>query len=129
MKKMLFVFAGFGLLAVLTFYYFQDSDFKPKFRLSDNSYMENVVITQKKAGQTRLVVNAQKAIFESETDVKLLTVIPARSVPAADVTIVTPVTQWRMVMRRALESKTMMVRCWLEPQSCGCYFWVLTSWC
>ena len=72
MKKLLFIFAGFGLMAVLTFYYFQDSDFKPKFRLSDNSYMENVVITQKKAGETRLVVNAEKAIFESETDVKLL---------------------------------------------------------
>jgi len=72
MKKMLLVFTGFGLLAVLTFYYFQDSDFKPKFRLSDNSYMETVVITQKKAGETRLVVHAEKAIFETETDVKLL---------------------------------------------------------
>jgi LPS export ABC transporter protein LptC len=72
MKKMVFVFAGFGLMAVLTFYYFQDSDFKPKFNLSDNSFMENVVITQKKAGNTRLVVNAQKAIFETETNVKLL---------------------------------------------------------
>jgi LPS export ABC transporter protein LptC len=71
MRKMLFLLAGICLLTI-TFYHFQDSDFRPKYQLSDNSYMENVNIIQKKAGETRLVVNAEKAIFETDTDVKLL---------------------------------------------------------
>jgi LPS export ABC transporter protein LptC len=74
MKKALFVLAAIGVLAVITFYYFQDSEYKPKFHLSDNSFMENVVIVQKKAGETRLEVKADKAIFETETNVKLLAV-------------------------------------------------------
>ena len=68
---MLFVFALIGLLAV-TYYYFQDGDFRPNYKLSDNSYMEKVNIIQKKAGVTRIVVNAEKAVFETDTDVKLL---------------------------------------------------------
>jgi LPS export ABC transporter protein LptC len=71
MRKMLFLLAVIGLLAI-TFYYSQDSDFRPKYQLSDNSYMENVNIVQKKAGETRIIVNAEKAIFETDTDVKLL---------------------------------------------------------
>jgi len=72
MRKMLFLLALIGLLTV-TYYYFQDGDFRPKYQLSDNSYMEKVNIIQKKAGQTRIVVNAEKAIFETDTDVKLVT--------------------------------------------------------
>jgi LPS export ABC transporter protein LptC len=72
MKKVLFVLAGMGLLMLIAVYYFQDSDFKPKYRLSDNSYMENVNIIQRKAGETRIVVDAEKAIFETETEVKLV---------------------------------------------------------
>jgi LPS export ABC transporter protein LptC len=72
MKKALFVLAAMGVLAVITFYYFQESDYKPKFRLSENSFMENVFIIQKKAGVTRLEVKAEKAIFETETEIKLV---------------------------------------------------------
>ena len=69
---MLFALAAIGVVAATSFFYFQDSDYKPKFKLSDNSYMENVVIIQKKAGELRLEVKAEKAIFETETDVKLI---------------------------------------------------------
>jgi LPS export ABC transporter protein LptC len=72
MRKALFVLTGIGLLILVTVYFMQDSDYKPNFRLSENSYMENVRIVQKKAGETRIVVNAEKAIFETETDVKLI---------------------------------------------------------
>jgi LPS export ABC transporter protein LptC len=72
MRKALFALTGIGLLTLLTVYFFQDSDYKPQFRLSENSYMENVKIIQKKAGETRIVVTADQAIFETETDVKLI---------------------------------------------------------
>lgn len=64
--------AGIGLLTLIIVYFLQDGDYKPKFQLSDNSYMENVQIIQKRAGETRIIVKAEKAIFETETDVKMV---------------------------------------------------------
>lgn len=72
MRKALIVLIGIGLLTLLTVYFIHDSDYKPSFRLSENSYMEKVRIIQKKAGETRIVVNADQAIFETETDIKLI---------------------------------------------------------
>jgi lipopolysaccharide assembly outer membrane protein LptD (OstA) len=72
MRKALFALAAVGLLGLVIFYFLQDGDYKPQFRLSENSYMENVKIIQKKAGETRIVVNAEQAIFETETEVKLI---------------------------------------------------------
>jgi LPS export ABC transporter protein LptC len=72
MKKLLFGLIGIGVFILLAFYYFQDIDYKPRFRLNDNSYMEGVNIVQRRDGKVRLVINADKAIFETETDVKLI---------------------------------------------------------
>jgi len=71
MKKVLLLFSAVGLLAIVTLFFFQDSDLKGRFRLGDNSYMEDVSIVQKKGGATSFVVNAQKAIFVNASDVQL----------------------------------------------------------
>jgi|WetSurMetagenome_2_1015567.scaffolds.fasta_scaffold00091_27 LPS export ABC transporter protein LptC len=72
MRKAIFGLISIGLLILLTVYFLQDGDYKPNFRLSENSYMENVKIVQKKAGETRIVVSAEKAVFETEADIKLV---------------------------------------------------------
>jgi lipopolysaccharide assembly outer membrane protein LptD (OstA) len=72
MRKAIFGLICIGLLALITVYFLQDGEYKPNFKLSENSYMENVKIIQKKAGKTRVVVNAEQAIFETDTDVRLL---------------------------------------------------------
>jgi hypothetical protein len=69
MKKVLFLLSGVGLLAILTLYFFQDSDVKGRLRLGDNSYMEDVSIVQKKEGATSFTLNAQKAVFMTAQDV------------------------------------------------------------
>lgn len=71
MKKVLFLLSGVGLLAILTLYFFQDSDVKGRLRLGDNSYMEDVSIVQKKEGATSFTLNAQKAVFMTAQDVQL----------------------------------------------------------
>ncbi len=71
MKKVLFLLSGVGLLAILTIFYFQDTDIKKGFRLGENSYMEDVEIVQKKGGETSFTMNAQKAVFETASDVRL----------------------------------------------------------
>jgi len=71
MKKVLFLLSGVGLLAILTIYFFQDSDVKPRLRLGDNSYMEDVGIVQKKEGATSFTLSAQKAVFVTAQDVQL----------------------------------------------------------
>jgi LPS export ABC transporter protein LptC len=71
MKKVLFLLSVVGLLAILTLFFFQDSDIKGRLHLGDNSYMEDVSIVQKKGGVTSFVVNAQKAVFVTASDVQL----------------------------------------------------------
>jgi LPS export ABC transporter protein LptC len=73
MKKVLFLLSGVGLLAILTLFFFQDSDIKGRVHIGENSYMEDVSIIQKKGGVTSFVVNAQKAVFMTANDVKLTT--------------------------------------------------------
>ena len=71
MKKVLFLISGVGLLAIMTLYFFQDSDIKGRLRVGENSYMEDVSISQKKGGVTSFTVSAQKAVFLTATEVKL----------------------------------------------------------
>jgi LPS export ABC transporter protein LptC len=71
MKKVLFLLSGVGLLAILTLFFFQDSDIKGRVRIGENSYMEDVSITQKKGGGTSFVVDAKKAVFMTASDVQL----------------------------------------------------------
>jgi len=71
MKKVLFLLSGIGLLAILTIYFFQDSDVRGRVRLGDNSYMEDVGIVQKKGGATNFVLHAEKAVFLTAQEVKL----------------------------------------------------------
>jgi len=63
--------SGVGFLAILTLFFFQDSDIKGRVRISENSYMEDVSIIQKKGGETSFVVDARKAVFMTASDVQL----------------------------------------------------------
>lgn len=71
MKKLLFVVSSLFLLTVLIMYVNQEKDTKVKLRVGDNSYMDKVSITQKKAGLVKWVLNAEKAMFLTSNDVKL----------------------------------------------------------
>jgi LPS export ABC transporter protein LptC len=71
MKKMLFAGASLFLLSVLIVYLNQEKDAKIKLRPGDNSYMDDVSITQKKAGVVKWMLSAKKAIFLTGNDVKL----------------------------------------------------------
>lgn len=71
MKKLLFIVASLFLLTVLIVYLNQEKDAKVKLRLSDNSYMEGVSITQRKEGRVKWILNAEKAVFLTANDVEL----------------------------------------------------------
>lgn len=71
MKKLLFVCASFFLLAVLIVYLNQEKDAKIKLGPGDSSYMDEVSITQKKAGLVKWRLNAEKAVFLTSNYVKL----------------------------------------------------------
>lgn len=73
MKKLSFAAAALMLLSVLVFYLSQDKDAKVKLRLEDNSYMDDVRITQKKEGAVKWVLDAKKAVFLTANDIKLET--------------------------------------------------------
>lgn len=71
MKKLLFVCASLFLLTVLIVYLNQEKDTKIKLHLGDNSYMDEVSITQKKAGLVKWILNAKKAVFLTNNDIRL----------------------------------------------------------
>lgn len=71
MKKMLFVAVSLFLLSVLAVYLNQEKDARVKLRLGDNSYMDDVSITQKKEGIVKWILRAEKAVFVTNNDVKL----------------------------------------------------------
>lgn len=71
MRKLLFVCASLFLLTVLIVYLNQEKDAKIKLHLGDNSYMDEVSITQKKAGLVKWMLNSEKAIFLTNNDIKL----------------------------------------------------------
>lgn len=71
MKKLLFICVSLFLLTVLIVYLNQEKDAKIKLRLGDNSYMDEVSITQKKAGRVKWTLNAKKAVFLTSNNVEL----------------------------------------------------------
>ncbi len=58
-------------MTVLIVYLNQEKDAKVKLRLGDNSYMDEVSITQKKAGRIKWILNSEKAVFLTDNDIKL----------------------------------------------------------
>ena len=71
MKKILFVAASVFLFYVLAILFNQEKDLKVRVGLGDNSYMDEVTITQKKEGVINWIIDARKALFLSETDISL----------------------------------------------------------
>lgn len=71
MKRILFLCAILALFSVLAIYLNQEKFIDTKLRLGDNSYMDDVSITQKKEGVVKWIVNTQKAVFLNSNDVKL----------------------------------------------------------
>lgn len=71
MKKLLFIISSLFLLTVLIVYLNQEKDERLKLRLGDDSYMEGVSITQRKEGLVKWILNAEKAVFVTDNDVKL----------------------------------------------------------
>ncbi len=72
MKRILFLFVFICFFAVIALLYDKEGDFKPKVRLTDNSYMDGVSIVQRKQGIVKWTLDSKKAIFLSENDVKLV---------------------------------------------------------
>lgn len=66
-------------MITLIVYLNQEKEARFKLSVSDNSYMDDVSITQKKDGKVKLALNAKKAVFITNNDVML-----------ADVKIVLP---------------------------------------
>lgn len=66
-------------MITLIVYLNQEKEANLKLNVSDNSYMDDVSITQKKDGKVKLALNAKKAVFITNNDVML-----------ADVKIVLP---------------------------------------
>lgn len=58
-------------MTVSIVYLNQEKDAKIKLRLGDNSYMDEVSITQKKAGLVKWILNSEKAVFLTNNDIKL----------------------------------------------------------
>lgn len=71
MRKLLFLLATFFFLGVTGFYLSQDFSMKPKISLGDQSYMDEISITQKKDGAVKWALNAKRAEFLNNSDVKL----------------------------------------------------------
>lgn len=71
MKKILFVFASVFLFYVLAIYLNQEKDPRVRIGMGNNSYMDDVTIAQKKGGVVGWIINAKKALFLTETDIKL----------------------------------------------------------
>lgn len=71
MKKLMFTISSLSLLIALIVYLNQEKEAKFKLNVSDNSYMNDVSITQKKDGMVKLELNAKKAVFITSSDVTL----------------------------------------------------------
>ena len=72
MKKIVFLFVFVCFFAVIALLYDKEGDFKPKVNLTENSYMDDVSIVQRKQGVIKWSLGSKKAIFLNENDVKLV---------------------------------------------------------
>ena len=71
MKKIVFVAASVFLFYVLAIYFNQEKDLKVRVGIGNNSYMDDVTIAQKKEGVVSWIINAKKALFLTETAIRL----------------------------------------------------------
>lgn len=66
-----FIIAIFIFALGLILYADYEKEYDVKIRISESSFMDNVSITQRKNGITKLFLNAEKAVFTSENEVQL----------------------------------------------------------
>ncbi|MBN2653535.1 MAG: LPS export ABC transporter periplasmic protein LptC [Nitrospirae bacterium] len=59
------------LLGIFAFYFNQDRDMKAGIKMSELSFMDEVSITQRKAGVHKWTLNSDRATFISDNDVRL----------------------------------------------------------
>lgn len=71
MKKALFLLVFLFFFAVIAIYSAREGDMKTGLRLGSNSYMDDVVIVQKKEGAVKWILSSRKAVFVTDKDVKL----------------------------------------------------------
>src|SRR5208283_4866137 len=72
MKRILFLFVFICFFVVIALLFDREGDFKPKVNLTENSYMDDVSIVQRKQGVIKWSLGSKKAIFLDENDVKLV---------------------------------------------------------
>ncbi len=70
MKKVLLLFIVLLFLIVFVIY-FQNKDPGVEIRLAGESYMNDVSIKQREDGETKWILDAKRAVFISDTDIKL----------------------------------------------------------
>ena len=71
MTKIRFLFTLLFFLTVLAIYLNQENDLQSGLRLAENSYMDNISITQTNDGIVKWVLDAGKAVFVGDNEVKL----------------------------------------------------------
>lgn len=71
MKKLMFTVSFLFLLIVIIVYLNHEKETRFKLSVNDNSYMDDISITQKKEGMVKLTLNAKKAVFVTDNDVML----------------------------------------------------------
>ncbi len=71
MKRQIFLVLCLLLLGVFVIYSGYDKDTTPKLRLADRSQLEDVTITQKRDGILKWTLDAKKAVFQSDREVRL----------------------------------------------------------
>ncbi|KAF0182932.1 MAG: hypothetical protein FD164_886 [Nitrospirae bacterium] len=71
MKRVWFASVAVLLFGIIAFYVNHDRDFRAKIVLGDQSYMEDVRIVQRRDGVAKWTLNAKKAVFETENDIRL----------------------------------------------------------
>ncbi|MEW6117286.1 MAG: LPS export ABC transporter periplasmic protein LptC [Nitrospirota bacterium] len=85
MKKFGFLVVVVLFFAIVAFYSDREGDIKTRLRVGDSSYMDAVSITQKRDGIIKWILNADKAVFVTENEIKLASL--RISFPEKDLTL------------------------------------------
>lgn len=94
MKKIFYLGISFIFLSVSVFFMTsQDSDFNTKITYGENSFMEDITIEQKKAGNLNWKLVAKKAIHVNADDIKL-----------EDITVILPEKDLKLKAEKAFYS-------------------------
>jgi LPS export ABC transporter protein LptC len=71
MKRWLPIGASLVILALFLIFLNQEKDYDIKSAISENAFMDNVSIIQRKEGAIKLALSAEKAIFVTNHDIEL----------------------------------------------------------